>query len=71
MSYMMLWFCGMDAPVADCVNRAAAFFEGKYGEKPTLCLLPKNEPDIPGSIGSISCRSDDKVDTGHLMMGVG
>lgn len=67
----MLWYSGEDAPAADRVTRAAEYYRSKYGKTPTLCLLSKSESAIPGSVGGISCRSDARVDTGHLLMGVG
>jgi hypothetical protein len=65
----MLWYSGVDTPLADRVSRAAAYYQTKYGERPTLCLLSKDEPVIPGTVGGILCRGDDKVDVGHLLMG--
>jgi hypothetical protein len=67
MDYMM-WYSGENVPVADRIARAATFYEGKHGRKPTLCLIPKSEGTV-GPVDGISCRAESFVLPAHLWLG--
>lgn len=68
----MLWFDNdPKSDLASKVNRAAAYYRGKYGEEPTLCFVhPSMISDRKTRAGAISIRSSVTVLPHHLWIGV-
>lgn len=62
----MLWYQDSTVPLAERVQRAARYYQAKYGKPPTRCLVPKGE-DMTGAIG-LTCAEDPYVLPGHLML---
>jgi hypothetical protein len=52
------------------VSRAAAYYQTKYGRKPTRCLIPMSE-EIDGAPDGILLEAKANVLLNHLMVGEG
>lgn len=71
----MLWFDNSQAPLAEKVAKAAAYFLKKYGRSPDLCLVHPSMSDkrayIEGTNGGrINIRPYRPILPGHLWIGV-
>ena len=65
----MLWFCDDKKPLEERIERAAAFYQTKYGRRPTHCLVPSGETEIPTVAGPISVESRPGVLPNHMHIG--
>lgn len=68
----MLWYDGdAHADLQTKIQRAAAYYEKKYGRMPTLCFVhPSMLPEEPARSGAIELRSSKQVLPNHLWLGV-
>lgn len=68
----MLWYDGdAHADLQTKVQRAAAYYQKKYGIMPTLCFVhPSMLPEEPVRSGVIELRSSKQVLPNHLWLGV-
>jgi hypothetical protein len=67
----MLWFDDSAKPLAEKVQRAAAYYAEKYGRAPTMCLV--NPAGLNGgerTAGEVQIRPARSVMPHHLWMGV-
>ena len=70
----MLWFDNSQAALTVKIQKAAAYYEKKYGRKPDLCLVhPEMLSSESGSLGAqqgISVRPYRPVTPGHMWIGI-
>jgi hypothetical protein len=69
----MLWFDNSNTTLAQKIQKAAAYYEKKYGRKPELCLVTSGMtlPDTGVGEGMpITVRSSKFVLPGHLWLGI-
>ena len=69
----MLWFDNdKGADVAERIQRAVAYYRGKYNQEPNLCFVnPKTLADAAlAAVGSIEVRSTRSVLPNHFWIGV-
>jgi hypothetical protein len=67
----MLWFDDGPKPLQEKVQQAAAFYEDKFGNKPTHCLVhPSTLNGGEGLVGSVMVRKARNVMPNHYWIGV-
>jgi hypothetical protein len=67
----MLWFDDGPTSLKDKVSQAVAFYEQKFGEKPTHCLVhPNTLNGGEGDIAGVSVRKARNVMPNHYWIGV-
>ncbi len=67
----MLWFDDGPTSLKDKVSQAAAFYEQKFGEKPTHCLVhPNTLNGSEGDVGGVSVRKARNVMPNHYWIGI-
>jgi hypothetical protein len=67
----MLWFDDRSKPLQEKVEQAAAFYEDKFGNKPTHCLVhPSTLNGGEGLVGSVMVRKARNVMPNHYWVGV-
>ncbi len=67
----MLWFDDGSKPLQEKVEQAAAFYEDKFGNKPTHCLVhPSTLNGGEGLVGSVMVRKARNVMPNHYWIGV-
>ena len=71
MNLGMMWFDNdPKIALAAKINRAAEYYQKKYGKAPNLCLVnPKSMTEVLTKSGNISVRTMDMVLPGHLWIG--
>jgi hypothetical protein len=70
----MLWFNNSKTPTGAKIAEAAAYYEKKYGRKPTLALIHPSMWDDGKpetfSLGTITVRPYRPVLPGHIWIGI-
>jgi len=69
----MLWFDNSNTTLAQKIQKAAAYYEKKYGRKPDLCLVHPSMflPDTGVGEGmSLTVRPYRPVLPGHIWIGI-
>ncbi len=67
----MLWFDDGPKPLQEKVEQAVAFYEEKFGNKPTHCLVhPSTLNGGEGLVGSVMVRKARNVMPNHYWIGV-
>ncbi len=67
----MLWFDDGPTTLKDKVSQAAAFYEQKFGEKPTHCLVnPKTLNGGEGDVAGVTVRKARNVMPNHYWIGI-
>jgi hypothetical protein len=67
----MLWFDDGPNSLNDKVSQAVAFYEQKFGEKPTHCLVhPKTLNGGEGDVAGVTVRKARNVMPNHYWIGV-
>jgi hypothetical protein len=67
----MLWFDDGPTSLKEKVSQAVAFYEQKFGEKPTHCLVhPKTLNGGEGDVAGVSVRKARNVMPNHYWIGV-
>jgi hypothetical protein len=67
----MLWFDDGPKPLQEKVAQAVAFYEDKFGNKPTHCLVhPTTLNGGEGLVGSVLVRKARNVMPNHYWIGV-
>lgn len=67
----MLWFDDGPNSLKDKVSQAVAFYEQKFGEKPTHCLVhPNTLNGGEGDIAGVSVRKARNVMPNHYWIGI-
>jgi hypothetical protein len=67
----MLWFDDSNQPFVEKINRAADFYQKKYGESPTLCLVnPSSIEGKNGAVKGVEVREARTVMPHHFYIGV-
>ena len=67
----MLWFDDGPKPLQEKVAQAVAFYEDKFGDKPTHCLVhPSTLNGGEGLVGSVQVRKARNVMPNHYWIGV-
>ena len=68
----MLWFDDSGRPLHEKVDRAVDYYQEKYGEKPTLCLVnPATLVKHGTHNGSMEVRGAAMVMPDHFWVGIG
>jgi hypothetical protein len=68
----MLWFDNdPKADLAQKVNRAAVYYQNKYGQMPNLCFVhPTMLKEQPTRAGTVELRQSHSVLPNHFWLGV-
>lgn len=67
----MLWFDDGPKPLPEKVSQAVAFYEDKFGRKPTHCLVnPKTLDGDEGIVAGVEIRQARNVMPNHYWIGV-
>ena len=67
----MLWFDDSHLSLAEKISRAVAFYDDKYGRKPTLCLVhPNTVNGGEGIVAGVQVRPARTVMPGHFWIGI-
>jgi hypothetical protein len=67
----MLWFDDGSKPLQEKVEQAAAFYEDKFGNRPTHCLVrPSTLNGGEGLVGSVMVRKARNVMPNHYWIGI-
>jgi hypothetical protein len=69
----MLWYDGeRSLAVPDRIQRAANYYQAKYGAQPTLCLVNARlgTGEVPRRIGGMEVRASRAVLEHHFWIGV-
>ena len=72
MNIGMLWFDNdPKAELVTKIERAASYYQSKYGQSPTLCFVhPSMLPAAPQKAGAIEVRSNKSVLPNHFWIGI-
>lgn len=65
----MLWFDNSKTDLSAKIQKAASYYENKYGIKPTVCLIHPSM-GCTEQIGDISVRTYRPVSPGHIWLGI-
>ena len=67
----MLWFDDGPTKLQDKVSQAVAFYEQKFGEKPTHCLVhPNTLNGGEGDVAGVAVRKARNVMPNHYWIGI-
>lgn len=68
----MMWYDGGVDGLAQRVNRAATYYQEKYGGRPNVCYVHPSgaEEGNPAGVEAIRVRPSELVLPGHLWVGV-
>lgn len=66
----MLWFDDANTPLSKKIEKAANYYEKKYGRKPDLCLVHPSMLSEKYEQGNILVRPYRPVLPGHIWIGI-
>jgi hypothetical protein len=65
----MMWFDNSGAELSQKIDKAAAYYQNKYGHTPNSCRVHPRMTDADHDCGSIRVERDPSIRINHLWLG--